>query len=86
MTDEALLDANQESLICAAFKEHNTLGLAVMEVSSGRFEVLQTEQEDHFKSELARLNPAELLIPDNPSLANAVFGLKGTKTSTHLGI
>ena len=79
LTDEALLDANQESLICAAFKENNTLGLAVMEVSSGRFEVLQTEQEDHFKSELARLNPAELLIPDNPSLANAVFGLRGLK-------
>ena len=79
LTEEALLDANQESLICAAFKLDNTFGLAVMEVSSGRFEVLQTEHEDHFKSELARLNPAELLIPDDPALTNAVSGLKGLK-------
>ena len=79
LTEEALLDANQESLICAAFKDDDTFGLAVMEISSGRFEVFQTRQEDHFKSELARLNPAELLIPDNPSLADAVFGLKGLK-------
>ena len=79
LTEEALLDANQESLICAAFKDEMTFGLAVMEVSSGRFEVLQTEQEDHFKSELARLNPAELLIPDNPSLTNVLGGLKGLK-------
>ena len=79
LTEEALLDANQESLICAAFKDDDAFGLAVMEISSGRFEVFQTRQEDHFKSELARLNPAELLIPDNPSLADAVFGLKGLK-------
>ena len=79
LTEEALLDANQESLICAAFKLDNTFGLAVMEVSSGRFEVLQTEHEDHFKSELARLNPAELLISDDPALTNAVSGLKGLK-------
>jgi DNA mismatch repair protein MutS len=79
LTEEALLDANQESLICAAFKDDDAFGLAVMEISSGRFEVFQTGQEDHFKSELARLNPAELLIPDNPSLADAVFGLKGLK-------
>ena len=39
----------------------------------------KTEHEDHFKSELARLNPAELLIPDDPALTNAVSGLKGLK-------
>src|SRR6056300_664915 len=57
LTDEALLDAERESLICAAFCDTTTFGLALLEISSGRFEVFETKDEAIFKSEMARLGP-----------------------------
>jgi len=64
LTEEALLDAHHESLIGAVYEVDQRFGLAVIEVSSGRFEVFESRDETIFKSELARLAPAELLVPD----------------------
>lgn len=79
LTEEALLDAQKESLICAVFERGGDYGLAVMEVSSGRFEVLQTSHLDVLKSELARLGPAELLLPQDAQIALQLEEFKGIK-------
>lgn len=68
LTEEALLDAERESLICAAFCDTTTFGLALLEISSGRFEVFETKDEAIFKSEMARLGPAELLLAEDSRL------------------
>ncbi|MGB1422778.1 MAG: DNA mismatch repair protein MutS, partial [Pseudomonadales bacterium] len=79
LTEEALLDAQKESLICGVFEQHSEYGLAVMEVSSGRFEVLQTPHLDVLKSELARLGPAELLLPQDSQIAHRLEEFNGIK-------
>ncbi len=66
VTDEALLDAKQESALLAIHVHQQALGLAVLDLSSGRFSVLACElSPEALAAELARLNPAEILISDD---------------------
>lgn len=65
VTDEALLDERQENLVVAlATSNDGSFGLAMLDMSSGRFSVLQAEGEEALFSELQRLRPAELLISE----------------------
>ena len=69
VTDEALLDAKQEVLLLSLHVYQQTLGLAVLEISSGRFSVLSCElTREALAAEIARLNPAELLIADDSTI------------------
>lgn len=71
VTDEAFLDAKQEALLLAIHAYQQELGLAVLDISSGRFSVLHCElSAEGLSAELARLNPAEILVSeDSPVLA-----------------
>ncbi|MCB1658404.1 MAG: DNA mismatch repair protein MutS, partial [Pseudomonadales bacterium] len=71
VTDEAFLEAKQEALLVAIHAYQQELGLAVLDISSGRFSVLHCElSAEGVSAELARLNPAEILISeDSPVLA-----------------
>lgn len=69
VTDEALLDAKQEASLLAIHVHQQELGLAVLDISSGRFSVLTCELSPQaLSAELARLNPAELLISDDSTI------------------
>jgi DNA mismatch repair protein MutS len=49
----------------AALHSHqNHFGLAILDMGSGRFVLLESESEDALQSELERLRPAELLISE----------------------
>ena len=62
LTDEALLDAEQDNLIAAISIQDNTYGMATLDLSSGRFELTEIKGDDSLSSELHRLAPAELLL------------------------
>ena len=67
VTDEALLDQSKENLVVALSLDTNggsQFGIAMLDMSSGRFSVLQAEGEEALVSELQRLRPAELLISE----------------------
>ena len=59
-TDEALLDPRAQNLLAAACIEQGRYGLAWLELSSGRFSVLETERLADWQAELHRLRPSEL--------------------------
>ena len=65
VTDEALLEEHQENLLCAINNHDQVFGLAFLDISSGRFHVSEVHGEDAFCSELQRINPAELLYPED---------------------
>lgn len=65
VTDEALLEERQENLIAALHQDNEIFGLAVLDMTSGRFHVLQLNTIEALLSELERLRPAELLIQEN---------------------
>jgi len=71
LTDEALLEERRSSLLAAMVRESEVFGLAWLELSSGRFQVLQSHGEEALHSELERLHPAELLISENASQPSA---------------
>lgn len=63
-TDEALLDARTQTLLAAVCSVEREYGLAWLELSSGRFAILQTASKSELDAELFRLQPSELLAAD----------------------
>ncbi len=68
LSDDALLDEQQDNLLCAITQvktnQQIRYGIAVLELASGRFNLLSASSPDSLHSELARLNPAELLVDE----------------------
>tara|TARA_B110000971_G_C19766297_1_gene388796 strand:+ start:117 stop:662 length:546 start_codon:yes stop_codon:yes gene_type:complete len=68
LTDEALLDDRADSLLAAIDFRDNQFGLATLDMSSGRFQLLQLNTDEELHNELQRLNPVEVLVSED--LAN----------------
>ncbi|MFT5219645.1 MAG: DNA mismatch repair protein MutS [Planctomycetota bacterium] len=68
LTDEALLQDRRENLLCCIFQQQSKWGVAALEISSGRFSVSQLDNDDLLNSEIARLNPAEIIYCEDQSL------------------
>ena len=84
LTDENLLDERQENSIAAVFFSKSTCGLAVLEVSSGRFYACDLPDTAELSNELERLAPAELLYPDDadPELYPQIKSISSCKVPT----
>ncbi len=72
VTEEALLEERLENLLVAAHSEGNRSGLAVIELCSGRFTVLEIEGVEALRAELERLRPAELLLSEDGELGRTL--------------
>jgi len=69
LTEEALLEERRENLLACIYNQDDKFGLAVLELSSGRFSVMQCEDQDALTGELKRLRPAEILLAEDAPLA-----------------
>lgn len=65
VTDEALLEDRRDNLLVAVLGDERCFGLAVLDIASGRFSVQELTGWESLLAELDRLNPAELLYPDD---------------------
>lgn len=63
LSDEALLEDNQ-SLLLALYNHNEQFGISYFDMGSGQIHILQITGKEALESELARLNPAELLISE----------------------
>ena len=79
LTDEALLDDRSDSLLAAINNRDNQFGIATLDMSSGRFQLLQLDSEDELHSELQRLNPVEVLINEDLSTLDLLDTLPGLR-------
>ncbi|MES2606751.1 MAG: DNA mismatch repair protein MutS [Pseudomonadota bacterium] len=79
LSDEALLKEYQDLLLAAVWQQGELYGLAALDVSTGRFTVLECQGETNMQAELQRLNPAELLIAENQTTATALANRKGLR-------
>jgi DNA mismatch repair protein MutS len=71
LTEEALLDSKSANWLVALAKAGERYGIAAADVSTGRFE-LASVAAGALDAELARLDPAEIVIPDSaPAKAGA---------------
>jgi DNA mismatch repair protein MutS len=69
VTDEALLEERRENLLAAVHVQGEHFGLAVLDMGSGRFSLSEPADARRLHNELARLQPAELLLADEAELA-----------------
>ena len=74
LTGEALLDDRRDNHLVAVHGTGSRHGLAVLDLSSGRFALLEVDGDDALRAELARLAPAELLHADDRDLPAGAGG------------
>ena len=65
LTEENLLADRLENITAAIFQDKDKIGLATLEISSGRFKGYEVSDNEELESELNRLNAAEILISEN---------------------
>jgi len=89
LTDDALLDPKQSNYLASVLPLKNRVGISWLELSTGRFQCVEVEQKEDagalgsrlaFLDELARIEPAEILIPEqlrSHPVSLALVELKG---------
>lgn len=73
VTDDALLDETSDTVVMALFSDgsqagHSQLGIATLDLGSGRFEISEIPDETALVDELERLSPAEILLSESDVL------------------
>ncbi|HWJ33911.1 MAG TPA: DNA mismatch repair protein MutS [Steroidobacteraceae bacterium] len=73
ITDEALLDERRDNVLASVCGADGRFGLAWLDLSAGRFSVMELAGLAALDAEIERLRPAEILAPDGaqPALANS---------------
>jgi len=64
VTDEALLEERRENVLAALHAGPDGYGLALLDMGSGRFTLLEVESLNALRNELDRVKPAELVVSD----------------------
>ena len=64
LTDEALMDANRDHLLSAVCHLDGQYGIANLDMSTGRFTLVQVDSLTKLQTQLQRLRPAELLFEE----------------------
>ena len=65
VTDDALLDQRRDTLLAALVRDGERCGLAWLDLAAGRFSMLECQGAQTLAGELERLQPAELLAPED---------------------
>ncbi len=79
VTDEALLQERRDTLLLSVSRGKHGYGIAWADLAGGRFLVSEVASEDQLTAELARLDPAEILLPDEDGWPTAVATLPGLR-------
>ncbi len=74
VTDAALLDERQDTLLAAVTIDGERFGLAWLDLAAGRFTVLEERGRLALAAELERLKAAELLVPEGIALEESRRG------------
>ena len=72
VTEDAMLEDRSNNYLMAILETNNRLGLAWVDLSTGRFEAEDIQKELLF-DELARINPSEILLPEETTKNNLSF-------------
>ena len=87
LVDEALLDAGEQNIIAAVAPAKRgarvVMGIATIELSTGESTVQEISPEE-LPDALARIDPAELLLPDDDAIQDLDI-LAGTELASRLG-
>lgn len=80
LTDEAYLDERSDNQLLAICTGKQSTGIAVLEISSGRFSVLEVSTEAELLAEVERLHPAELLYSEEQIIPASLKQRSGARS------
>ena len=72
LTDEALLAETRDNLVAAVLIDKEGIGLAWLDLAGGRFRLTEIDGIESLEAELVRLKPAELIVDEEQSFAEAM--------------
>jgi DNA mismatch repair protein MutS len=64
LSDEHFLNHDTDAILLAAVSVKNQIGLAWLDLAAGRFQLMQLSDTAQYHDEVARIHPAECLIPE----------------------
>lgn len=79
VSDEALLPERQDNLVAAVYQHKGTFALATLDMTSGRFLICELPNKEGLSAELQRVQPAELLYPEDFSDMDLLQNYKGLR-------
>ncbi len=82
LTDAALLEEKRDCILLALCVHESTLGLSWLNLAAGQFCVMETSP-DNLASEIERLKPAEILLPES---LDTLAGINGASTLKKLSL
>lgn len=82
LSDEAFLDATQDNILLAIHQDNSTFGISLMDISTGRFSLMELADEESLTAELERLKPSEILYNDELSLTAILQNRKGIRAQS----
>ena len=77
VTEEALLEERRESLLMAVHQSGDTIGIAVLDLGSGRFGLSEVAGGEGLWAEIGRLRPAEVLVSEGSALCRELSAVRG---------
>ena len=78
VTEEALLEERRESLLMAVHQNRETIGIAVLDLGSGRFGLSEVAGAEGLAAEIGRLRPAEILVSEDSTLLRDLSAVGGS--------
>ena len=79
VSDEAFMDSGRDNLLVVLHPAASGFGLASLDMSSGRFSLMELADTQEVQAELERLRPAELLIPDTFNSGELCLPVRGVR-------
>jgi DNA mismatch repair protein MutS len=80
ITDEALLNEHQDNLITALHPQGPAIGIATLDLTSGRLTVLEVSTPEAVRDELERIQPAEILVSEDFPYPSLTAQRRGVRT------
>jgi DNA mismatch repair protein MutS len=79
VTEEALLEERSDNVIIAIAEQKQRFGIATLDITSGRFTIVEVDDRASLEAEIERLSPAEILVNEDSKLDDAIRQRAGVK-------
>ncbi|MDP2523542.1 DNA mismatch repair protein MutS [Neptunomonas phycophila] len=79
LSDEAFLDESRDNILLAINTYQDKYGVSLVDISTGRFSLMELDDQESLMAELERLKPAEILFNDDTILESILRGRPGLR-------
>ena len=81
ITEDSLLEDRKDNLLASIYCQENSFGLAILDLTSGRFSIAELDTLESLQSELERHKPSELLLIEDSSFKAVLQKQLGQQTT-----